>query len=137
MKKFYKIRNDYAEIVLSKNVYPLVCIKKALTNFMEMSYIKLSDRNNKIIVQIALKEFCGDLEKLVGEFYNELLRESLRYNIASETKNLRELIVGRALYTTCIDLDENIEKKNDVIEEDYNLDDIAVNWFEKYEDKGI
>lgn len=137
MKKFYKIHNDYAEIVLSKNIYPLVCVKKALVNFMEMSYIKLGDKGNKIIIQIALKDLSENLEIIVGEFYNELLRESLRYNIASETKNLRELIVGRALYTTCIDLDDNIEKKNDVIEDDYNLEDIAVNWFEKYEDKGI
>lgn len=132
MEKFYTINDNYAEIVLSKDIYPLVSVKKALTNFMEETYIKLKDNNDEIIVQMVLQESKKDLEKIIGEFYNELLRESLRYNIAIETKNLRELIVGRALYTTCIDLDENQEEKNKGIEETYNLDEIAVNWFDKY-----
>lgn len=132
MEKFYTINDNYAEIVLSKDIYPLVSVKKALTNFMEETYIKLKDNNDEIIVQMVLQESKTDLEKIIGEFYNELLRESLRYNIAIETKNLRELIVGRALYTTCIDLEENQEEKNEHIEETYNLDEIAVNWFDKY-----
>lgn len=132
MEKFYTINDNYAEIVLSKDIYPLVSVKKALTNFMEETYIKLKDNNDEIIVQMVLQEGKTDLEKIIGEFYNELLRESLRYNIAIETKNLRELIVGRALYTTCIDLEENQEEKNEDIEETYNLDEIAVNWFDKY-----
>ena len=135
MEKFYTINDNYAEIVLSKDIYPLVSVKKALTNFMEETYIKLKDNNDEIMVQMVLQENKVDLEKLIGEFYNELLRESLRYNIAIETKNLRELIVGRALYTTCIDLEENQEEKNEDIEETYNLDEIAVNWFDKYGNK--
>lgn len=135
MEKFYTIDDNYAEIVLSKDIYPLVSVKKALTNFMEETYIKLKDNNDEIIVQMVLQEGKTDLEKIIGEFYNELLRESLRYNIAIETKNLRELIVGRALYTTCIDLEENQEEKNEDIEETYNLDEIAVNWFDKYGNK--
>ena len=80
-------------------------------------------------------------DSLIGEFYNECLRESLRYEISVETKNLRELIVGRALYTTCIELDENEDNQEQsdgpIYEDDnteYSLEDIAVNWFEKYED---
>ena len=135
MEKFYTINDNYAEIVLSKDIYPLVSVKKALTNFMDKTYIKIKDNNSEIMVQMVLQENKVDLEKLIGEFYNELLRESLRYNIAIETKNLRELIVGRALYTTCIDLEENQEEKNEDIEETYNLDEIAVNWFDKYGNK--
>lgn len=136
MEKFYTINDNYAEIVLSKDIYPLVSVKKALTNFLDETYIKIKDNNSEIIVQMVLQENKADLEKIIGEFYNELLRESLRYNIAIETKNLRELIVGRALYTTCIDLEENQEEKNEEdIEETYNLDEIAVNWFDKYGNK--
>ena len=93
------------------------------------------------MIQIELKQSSADLEKLIGEFYNELLRESLRYNIAIETKNLRELIVGRALYTTCIDIDQESANNEDSVEienvkvEDYSLYEIAVNWFDKYGDK--
>ena len=136
MEKFYTMNDNYAEILLSKDIYPLVSVKKALANFMGETYIKISSNKDEIVVRIVPKENKENLERIIGEFYNELLRESLRYNIAIETKNLRELIVGRALYTTCIDLEKNQEEKNnDTEEEEYSLDEIAVNWFDKYENK--
>ena len=136
MEKFYTIKDNYAEILLSKDIYPLVSVKKALANFMEETYIKISSDKDKIIVQMVLKENKKNLEKIIGELYNEFLRESLRYNIAIETKNLRELIVGRALYTTCIDLENNQKEENNATQkEEYGLDEIAVNWFDKYTDK--
>lgn len=136
MGKFYTIKDNYAEILLSKDIYPLVSIKKALANFMEETYIKISSDKDKIIVQMVLKENKKNLEKIIGELYNEFLRESLRYNIAIETKNLRELIVGRALYTTCIDLENNPKGENNATQnEEYGLDEVAVNWFDKYTDK--
>lgn len=57
-----------------------------------------------------------------------------------ETKTIRELIVGRALYTTCIDTETEQDRieENEKIEEtleDYNIDDIATNWFDKPENK--
>ena len=136
MEKFYTIKDNYAEILLSKDIYPLVSVKKALANFMEETYIKISSDKDKIIVQMVLKENKKNLEKIIGELYNEFLRESLRYNIAIETKNLRELIVGRALYTTCIDLENNPKGENNATQnEEYGLDEVAVNWFDKYTDK--
>ena len=109
MEKFYTIKGKYAEVILDKDIYPLVSIKKALSNFMNDTYIKI-DRINKsnIIIKIELKKDDGiSIDEIIGELYNELLRESLRYDIAMQTKNIRELIVGRALYTTCIDIDES------------------------------
>lgn len=136
MEKFYTIKDNYAEILLSKEIYPLVSVKKALANFMEDTYIKIDSNKDKIVVQIALQEDKKNLEKIIGELYNEFLRESLRYNIAIETKNLRELIVGRALYTTCIDLENNPKGENNATQnEEYGLDEVAVNWFDKYTDK--
>ena len=136
MEKFYTIKDNYAEILLSKDIYPLVSVKKALANFMEETYIKISSDKDKIIVQMVLKENKKNLEKIIGELYNEFLKESLRYNIAIETKNLRELIVGRALYTTCIDLENNPKGENNATQkEEYGLDEVAVNWFDKYTDK--
>ena len=104
-----------------------------------LSWIEENDKN--FIIDFKLQDKQGNLEKIIGEFYNECLRESLRYEISVETKNLRELIVGRALYTTCIELDENEDNQEQsdgpIYEDDnteYSLEDIAVNWFEKYED---
>ena len=144
MEKLYRVNGNYAEMVLNKDVYPLVSIKKALSNFMQDTYVKINDINeNEYMLQIELKE-TGNIKEIIGEFYNELLRESLRYSIAMETKSLRELIVGRALYTTCIELDDEEPKKDDTMNaneqeqieiKDYSLDEIAVNWFDKYDNK--
>ena len=104
----------------------------------------MEKENNKIIVKLVLNSE-QNTNNIVGKFYNELLEESLRYNIARETKNLRELIVGRALYSTCIEVD-NVENEKETIkvenesfsnteEKDYDIEEIAVNWFEKNTNK--
>ena len=137
MERLYIIKDNMAEITVSNNLYPLITIKKAISNYMEDVYVKLEEEQDKIIIKIQLQGNEKELEKIIGEFYNELLRESLRYDIANETKNIRELIIARALYTTCIDVEENekiSEKRNEekqiVFEEEFNIDDIAVNWFD-------
>ena len=141
MKKEYIIQDKFAEIILDKEIYPLIAIKKALSNFFNNVYARIEEKNNKFIVNLKLQDENNNLEKIIGEFYNECLRESLRYEISIETKNLRELIVGRALYSTCIDLDESEDKKSPIEEKtdeytEYSLEDIAVNWCKKYENSG-
>ena len=141
MKKEYIIQDKFAEIKLDKAVYPLIAIKKAVANFLNDVYVRIEENNKNFIIDFKLQDKQGNLEKIIGEFYNECLRESLRYEISVETKNLRELIVGRALYTTCIELDENEDNQEQsdrpIYEDDntkYSLEDITANWFEKYED---
>ncbi len=142
MEKLYKIKDNYAEILLNSKLYPVIAIKKALSNYLENTYVKMDYKDEQTIkIEMVLKEKSKeDLEKIIGELYNEIFNETLRYEISVETKNLRELIVGRALYTTCIDTETEQEKieKNEKIEEtleDYNIDDIAINWFGKTENK--
>lgn len=142
MKKEYIIQDKFAEIKLDKAIYPLIVIKKAISNFFDDVYVRIEEDNKNFIINFKLQNKQVDLEKIIGEFYNECLRESLRYEISFETKNIRELIVGRALYTTCIIFDKNEDNQEQtdelIYEEDnnaeYSLEDIAVNWFEKYED---
>ena len=56
MEKFYKINGDFAEIRLSKNIYPLLSVKKAVSNFFEETYIKIMEENDNIItIMIKLK----------------------------------------------------------------------------------
>lgn len=142
MKKEYIIQDKFAGIKLDKAIYPLIAIKKAISNFFDDVYVRIEEDNKNFIINFKLQDKQVDLEKIIGEFYNECLRESLRYEISVETKNIRELIVGRALYTTCIMFDKNEDNQEQtdelIYEEDdnteYSLEDIAVNWFEKYED---
>ena len=137
--KLFEIEDNQAKIKLNVEIYPLVVIQKTVSNYLENMYVKLEKEDKNILVNLFLKDNKENIKELVGDFYNELLAEALRYNIGIETKEIRELIVGRALYTTCIELDENREEKaeDDMTTEktfqkkEYNLEDIAVNWFDK------
>ena len=140
--ELFEIEDNLVKITLNSEIYPLVVIQKTVSNYLENMYVKLEKEDKNILVNLFLKDNKENIKELVGNFYNELLAEALRYNIGIETKEIRELIVGRALYTTCIELDENIEEKieDDMTSaktfqrEEYDLDDIAVNWFDKYEE---
>ena len=140
--ELFEIEENRVKITLNSEIYPLVVIQKTVSNYLENMYVKLEKEDKNILVNLFLKDNKENIKELVGNFYNELLAEVLRYNIGIETKEIRELIVGRALYTTCIELDENREEKieDDMTSaktfqrEEYDLDDIAVNWFDKYEE---
>ena len=136
MEKLYSIDKNVAKIIIQTELYPIITVKKAIANFLEDVYIKLEDNDDKSITIYLVNNSSNDLEKIIGEFYNELLRESLRYEVACETKNIRELILARALYTASIETDDNYiknEEKNEINDEhseNYSIDDIAVNWFD-------
>lgn len=144
MERLYEIENEYIKIILDVDIYPIIVIEKTISNFLDIAFAKIEKENNKIIVKLVLTS-KQNTNNIVGKFYNELLEESLRYNITRETKNLRELIVGRALYSTCIEVD-NVENEKETIkvenesfsnteEKDYDIEEIAVNWFEKNTNK--
>lgn len=144
MERLYEIENEYIKIILDVDIYPIIVIEKTISNFLDIAFAKIEKEDNKIIVRLILNS-NQNTNNIVGKFYNELLEESLRYNIARETKELRELIVGRALYSTCIEVD-NVENEKEAIkvekesfsnteEKDYDIEEIAVNWFEKNTDK--
>ena len=50
MEKFYTINGEYAEVILDKDIYPLVSVKKALSIFMNNVYIKIDTISEKNIV---------------------------------------------------------------------------------------
>jgi len=104
------------------------------------------DRIDEKTVRVFLesKEAVTDEELMIRgkQFSNELLVQKVRYGVSKQTKNVRELILGRALYSTCIETNEESEKSEDSIDEmedidmqadeNISLDDIAVSWFEQY-----
>lgn len=119
------------ELYLDERIYNLVVIKKALFNYVEDCYYMLDHFDeNIILVKIYLKDQNTNIDEYIKKLYNELFNESLRYDIMMQTKNIRELILGRALYTTCIDTDENtVDYDNN--DKNHDINEIAVNWFDK------
>lgn len=119
------------ELYLDERIYNLVVIKKALFNYIEDCYYMLDYFDeNIILVKIYLKDQNTNIDEYIKKLYNELFNESLRYDIMMQTKNIRELILGRALYTTCIDTDENtVDYDNNY--KNHDINEIAVNWFDQ------
>lgn len=135
----YKITDTKAIVEIDSKMYPVASIKKAMFNYLNDLYITCQTKRNKIRVLIESKNENIVLEDLIKDFLNDCLRESLRYEIANETKTIRELILGRALYSSCIRINDNLinnkenYKEEIMLEEDkdFSLDDIAINWFDK------
>ncbi len=97
--------------------------------FIHMSYIS----GHEIAIEITAKPGI-EIEKIDSRFCNELIAQMVRYQLATSNKGMKELILGRALYSTCIDTEEtNAEEPSERQVEIPSLDSIAVDWFEQNE----
>ena len=100
---------------------------KAAYAFTDRAYIHLDVSKDDYFVEITPKN--GDeSERLYAEFENELIAQETRRIVAEKTKNIREMIVARALSSTIIDLkEEDMDGKEDPFE----ADSILTNWYEQ------
>lgn len=149
--KNIKIEDGTATISINPTLYPLEVIYSASYIFLDKAYILLDgDSKKEIIIRLKPKKEAKDnheLEKLGGEFLNELINYADYRERAKETKNIREALLQRALFTNDPELIQNntiaseddaeFEKLLKEIEEkgDDALDDpqgIAIPWEEKY-----
>ena len=137
----YEYYQNKAIFNLSSNIYELSCIMKAAYNFIDDFYVFFDyETEDTIRASFKSKEYrtSEEVENIIGGFYNELLNQSIRYKVSKETKNIRELILGRALYNTCIEdeKDQVNELESDDIKE-LNLSEIdylniGTNWLDKH-----
>jgi len=135
----YKIMWQENQVIFNVNgkVYPLEAIYGASYTFLDRAYVFLDGDPNKIIrIYLKGKEKFSqkDLEKLVGEFSNELLNYALRIKIAERNKRIREYIVGTALFSANPDLGAEDLLGKEEEELDWKKDPlgIAKPWEEKF-----
>jgi His-Xaa-Ser system protein HxsD len=111
-----------------KDLYPKEAIIKASYFYTDDYFVSLDADHDYFLVNMEPKKnhVAQNVEK---EFLNEVLAQTNRYLISTTTKNIRELIIGRALASTMID---NCDKGY-VDDESISADNILVNWFDKYD----
>jgi len=138
-----KIKKKKNQLLISLNpkIYPLEAVYGACYVFIDRAYLFL-DGNPEKEIKIFIKGKEGlnskELEKIAGEFKNELLNYTLRLSIAKNTKKIRETIVERALFSALPHQEEEFfpekekkgEKEKKLVEEDPL--GIAIPWEEKY-----
>lgn len=110
-----------------KELYSKEALLKSAYRYVDDFYIHLDDNQLDYIVEIEPKKEYVELN--IEEFKNEMLIQETRKIVADKTHNLREMIFARAMASTII-----IENDDMELVEDNDVDDILVNWFDKYEE---
>lgn len=152
----YKIDESKCIFKVNLKIYPLEVLMKVAYIYIDDFYIFFDyETDNENIVSIVFsgkKELnLKELEGHVGEFLNELLHQNIRRTLSNDTKDLRNIILSRALYGTALETDSSyIESKNqntkensceiEMIDCDTNYmndnNEIAISWFEKNSKEG-
>ena len=121
-------------IKIDSNLYPKEAIISTCYTFIDRAYIFLDKDAKKNIIKVSIKPknrlAPKQAENLRLDFLNELLYSTLRSQIGKNNKKIRELILGRALFS------DSVSPAYDplALESTYQDDPlgIAIPWEEKY-----
>lgn len=124
----------------SKELYPKIALLKAAYAFTDRAYLHLDADEANYYVSLVAKEGAQTISE--GDFENEMLCQSLRHEVYSQTKTIRELLMARAMASTVLITDgaqktdlsgpvstasAEIELETDVVEADEK--EILSDWF--------
>ena len=137
MNPSVKASKNIVKLEVDEKIFPRPVAVSAAYLFLDRCYVRLeSAPRRRIVVQLKGKKKLSKarLTVLADEFENELLHQLIRHQVAEKTNQLREVIVGRALFSAEPAEEETQPEAGEDL--DY-LDDplgIAVPWEEKYGD---
>ena len=90
---------------LDATVYARPAVMKAFYRLQDRYIISYERQGNLLDVYFDYsKSNTETVEDQIRRIMEELSFEMIRYDTMRETSNLRELLVGRALYATCVDM---------------------------------
>jgi len=94
-------KNIKKSVILKINpeLYPLDVIYSAAYIFLNRAYVFLDGNPEKEILVSLESKSNEDIEKLKGEFLNEMINYADYKERSKNTKNIRETILLRALFT--------------------------------------
>lgn len=109
-------------IKFNRTLYSKAALFKTAFHFTNDYYFHLDIQDDYYVVDIIGKKGNGDHD-IVNEFKNQLVAQVTREEILKQTKDVRSMILARALASTIIDegekqTDESI--KDDTMFEDWN-----------------
>ena len=115
-----------------KELYPKAALIKAAYNFTDEAYVHLDADNEYYYVSFISKEpDCEFDERL---FINEMLAQSVRHEVYLQTRNIRELLLARAMATSVV-ADESVFDCQDE-EGTFVEEEILRDWFAENENAG-
>lgn len=108
-----------------KELYSKVALIKAAYNFTDNAYIHLDSDDKYYYVEIQTKNEAFKITE--NEFINEMLTQSVRHEVYKQTKNIRELLLARAMATSVV-VDEDLVDDPETGEA-FSENDILKDWF--------
>ena len=124
---------------VEKNVFPKIVLLRACYTFIDDYYIFLDETpKKKWIISVKVKAGSSPQQSSTfeGEFRNALIAEALREELTEKTKNVKELIVARALYgaNSGGEVEDEFSDFTEEEMDDYLEDPlgIAIPWEEKH-----
>ena len=110
-----------------KELYPKTVLLKSAFNFTDKAYIHLDCDEGNYYTEITLKNGCTITEQ---DFLNEMLIQATRYQIAKDTKTIRELIYARAMASTILES----EHEGSIDDSEPDMTEILRDWFDERND---
>ena len=111
-----------------RELYSKVSLIKAAYNFTDRAYLHLDADSDYYYVTIIPKDGCEGVSD--SEFENEILTQSVRHEVYLQTRDIRELMLARAMATSVVAPEESY-KEDTGEQNDFTEDGILKDWFDK------
>lgn len=129
----YTIKDNRISFLVNQNIYKKQTIMQVAYQFIDGYYVYLDVAEEEAdYIKVVLEpkpEVMKVAKDAAGEFLNELLNQNLREAVEEKTKEVRELVLARALFHSY--LDAKPETGDETLEE-YHIDTIAKDWFDEH-----
>ena len=116
--KSYELTENGFVIKLDRNLYAREAVMKALYRFHEKYVISYETDGEFIHVFFETSAKINSIEQEVSEIMKELTFQMIRLDTARRTKGIRELLVARSLYASCIEPEHEIPETDNAAEEE-------------------
>lgn len=113
------------EFSFSKDLYSKQVLLKTCFHFTDNYYVFLDLADDRFILNIKSKNGVNN-PNIKDEFLNELLAQATRQAVYMETKNIREMMMARAISSSIIELPRS---ENDV---GMASEDVFNEWFAEH-----
>lgn len=116
------------KLIFKKELYSKTALIKAAYNFIDRAYIHLDSDDENYYVLLERKKDVEEVSK--KEFINEMLAQSARHEVYLQTKDIRKLMLARAMATSVVvdkEISENVETAS------FSEDEVLKDWFDSNE----
>lgn len=109
-----------------RELYSKTALIKAAFNYTDSAYVHLDADDHYYYVTLSAKS--GAAEPSDDEFLNEMLAQSVRHEVYLETKDIRKLLLARAMATSVVADSDPSDVGEDA--EAFSEDAILRDWFD-------